>query len=228
MLRLSTACVALILAVSPTTRPEPDQIRNIIKTDSRIEFHASSTFTKIVGVFHSWQADFKMPTDNFENASLLLLIQADSIATGSHFKDKEVRGGNFFNVKRYPDIRFISTTIRPGSDPSKFLMEGDLTLRGITKLVSVAITLHPQESGRQRIDGEMSFNRRDFGMTHNMPFNRVANMVKVEMSLEVENGSSPLAQNSAANVPTNTPIFWISTPVSIHDPNRPNRGRHPT
>jgi polyisoprenoid-binding protein YceI len=75
--------------------------------------------------------------------------------------------------------------VTPGPDPAKFVMEGNLTMRGITKPVTVMITVHPVVEGHQMIDGEIAFNRRDFGMTHNVPFNKVANEVEVEMHLNV-------------------------------------------
>jgi polyisoprenoid-binding protein YceI len=163
-----------------------------VKTDSRIEFHASSTFGKTVGVFHSWDADLKMPTDNFADASLVLEIDAASVQTGSGLKDKEAKGKNFFSVKEYPKIRFVSKTVAPDADSSKLHMNADLTLRGITKTVSVAIILHPQENGLQHMEGDFSFDRRDFGMTHNVLFDKIANTVQVQFQLVVRN-ASPVA-----------------------------------
>ena len=66
---------------------------------------------------------------------------------------------------------------------SKFHMTGELTLRGITQPVSVAIVLRPEEEGHQRIDGQFSFNRREFGMVHNVPFNKVGNTVEVNFPI---------------------------------------------
>jgi polyisoprenoid-binding protein YceI len=60
-----------------------------------------------------------------------------------------------------------------------------MTMRGITKPVTVMIVEHPPVNGVQRIDGEIAFNRRDFGMTHNVPFNKVANEVEVKIQLNV-------------------------------------------
>ena len=189
------ACVLLLSSAVPLgAQPQDDQTHTVLKEDSRIEFHASSTFAKVVGVFHSWEADLKMSGDKFETASLGIEIEAESVATGSSLRDKEAKGKNFFAVKEYPKIRFVSKGITPDSDPSKFHMDADLTLRGITKPVSVAITLHPQENGNQHVDGDFSFNRRDFGMTHNAPLNKVANTVQVQFHLHIKNASVAVAQ----------------------------------
>lgn len=187
--------VLIALASSPTAQSEPDQTHNVVVADSRIEFHTSATFGKVDGVFRSWKAELKMPTENFKDASLEMEIEADSVKTGNGLKDKEAKGKNFFAVKEYPSIRFVSKSIFPDTDPSKFKMEAELTLRGITKPVSVSITPHPMENRQQRIEGEFSFNRRDFGMTHNAPLNKIGDIVKVQMDLRVEDGSATSARN---------------------------------
>ena len=173
-------------------QPQGPPTSIVVKEQSRIEFHSSSTFGKTVGVFHSWDADLKMPTDNFADASLVLEIDAASVQTGSGLKDKEAKGKNFFSVKEYPKIRFVSKTVAPDADSSKLHMNADLTLRGITKTVSVAIILHPQENGLQHMEGDFSFDRRDFGMTHNVLFDKIANTVQVQFQLVVRN-ASPVA-----------------------------------
>jgi polyisoprenoid-binding protein YceI len=188
------ACILFSLAAfSSAAQTSPDPARAVMKSDSKIEFHASATFAKVTGVFHSWDINLKMPTDRFDDTSLDLQLEAESVATGSGLRDKEVKGKNFFDVKQYPQIHFVSKTITPdgGPDPTKFLMNAELTLRGITQLVSVALTVRPSEKGHQFIDGEFTFNRRDFGMTHNAPLNKVANNVQVQFHLHVANASAP-------------------------------------
>lgn len=194
-MRMLGACVLLILAaISLAGQPQQEQKRELVKEDCRIEFHASSTFGKTVGVFHSWEADLKMPTDNLTDASLNLEIEAASLETGSGLKDKEAKGKNFFSVKEYPKIRFLLKSVAPDADPSKLRMDAELTLRGITKPVTVAVTLHPQENGHQLIDGDFSFNRRDFGMVHNVLFDKIANTIQVQFHLHVKKAPAAVAQ----------------------------------
>jgi polyisoprenoid-binding protein YceI len=196
MIRSLATCVLLIFAAgSMSARPDDDSRPYVVKTDSRIEFHASATFTKVVGVFHSWEADLKMPADKFGDASLILEIEADSVETGSGLKNKEIKGKNFFAVKEHPQIRFVSKSIAADGEPSKFQMTGELTLRGITNPVSATVFLRPQQNGHRRLDGDFSFNRREFGMTHNVPFNKVANTVEVKFQLDVQNVAASLAQD---------------------------------
>lgn len=192
---LATGILLIFAAGSMSARPDDDPRLYVVKTESRIEFHASATFSKVVGVFHSWEADLKMPADKFADALLILEIEADSVETGSGLKNKEIKGKNFFAVKEHPQIRFASKSITADAEPSKFQMTGELTLRGITNPVSVTVFLRPQENGHRRLDGDFSFNRREFGMTHNVPFNKVANTVEVKFQLDVQNMAAAVAQD---------------------------------
>ena len=189
MRQLAGFVLLLLAAFCLAAQPQGAPTSAVVKEQSRIEFHSSSTFGKTVGVFHSWDADLKMPTENFADASLTLEIDAASVETGSGLKDKEAKGKNFFNVKEYPKIRFVSKTISPDADPSKLHMDAELTLRGVTKPVSIAIILHPRENGLQQIEGNFSFDRREFGMIHNVLFDKIANTVLVQFQLAVRNAS---------------------------------------
>jgi polyisoprenoid-binding protein YceI len=196
MMRALGMCVLLICATGSVASPLQDEAgRYVVKAGSKIEFHASSTFAKVVGVFRSWEANMKMPTDKFADASLVLEIEAASVATGSGMRDKEVKGKNFFAVQEHPQIRFASKSITADDTPSKFHMDGELTIRGITQPVLVSISLLRQDDGHDWIDGSFSFNRRDFGMTHNLPFDKIANTVLVQFHLDTVNGTAPVAQN---------------------------------
>jgi polyisoprenoid-binding protein YceI len=186
-MRMLALCILLFFAAAFLHAQSSQELtRAVVKADSKVEFHANATFAKVIGVFHSWDVNFKMPSDKFDDASIDMQIEADSVATGSGIRDKEVKGKNFFDVKEFPQIHFVSKSITPdgGPDPSKFLMDANLTMRGITQV----------------IDGDFSFNRRDFGMTHNVPFNKVNNVVQVQFHL-VANASPQAAQLKSEDRP---------------------------
>jgi polyisoprenoid-binding protein YceI len=196
MIRALGMCVLLFCATGLMDSPlQDDQSRSVVKTSSKIEFHSSSTFAKVVGVFHSWEANMKIPADKFADASLVLEIEAASVTTGSGLRDKEVKGKNFFGVEEHPKIRFASKSITADSSPSKFHIDGELTIRGITQPVSVSITFLRQDDGHEWVDGSFSFNRRDFGMTHNLPLDKIANTVLVQFHLDTVSGVASVAQN---------------------------------
>jgi len=192
MIRMS-AVVVLVAAVTlaagtgvaerVTAGPSPDEARAIDKAGSKIEFRAKATFAKVDGVFHEWEAELRKPGDTFDTATLKITLDTESVTTGNGLRDKEIKSKNFFDVKQFPNIEFVSSKVTPGPDPTKFVMEGTMTMRGISKPVTVMIVEHPAAGGHQMIDGAIEFNRRDFGMVHNAPLNKVANEVEVEFHL---------------------------------------------
>jgi polyisoprenoid-binding protein YceI len=192
MIRMS-AVVVLVAAVTlaagtgvaerVTAGPSPDEARAIDKAGSKIEFRAKATFAKVDGVFHEWEAELRKPGDTFDTATLKITLDTESVTTGNGLRDKEIKSKNFFDVKQFPNIEFVSSKVTPGPDPTKFVMEGTMTMRGISKPVTVMIVEHPPVGGHQMIDGAIEFNRRDFGMVHNAPLNKVANEVEVEFHL---------------------------------------------
>ena len=91
-IRALAVCVVLVLAAgSLSARLNDDSSRYVVKTDSLIEFHASATFSKVVGVFHTWEADLKMPGDKFTNATLVLELTQTASPPAAAQKTKKSR-----------------------------------------------------------------------------------------------------------------------------------------
>jgi polyisoprenoid-binding protein YceI len=174
----------LTSAQSPTI---PAREYTIDVRDSKVEFHVASSAGDVDGTFGSWKGVFKVAIPGVpESASLKLDIAARSMTTGSGVKDRMVKGKDFFNVQKYPTITFASTKVIPSSDPNRLQAQGDFTLRGVTKPVTLQVTLDRDSKGGGRIYEDLSFDRRDFGMTKNVPFVRVSDSVRVRLDLYVE------------------------------------------
>jgi polyisoprenoid-binding protein YceI len=205
--RLAALCLSLALCPAPygSAAPAAPALRVpgreivIAREGSMVEFRASSTFAKVVGVFQVWNVTFRLNSDTLADSALDLKIAAESVHTGSGFKDKEVKGKNFFNVKDFPEIRFVSTGVLPDPNPQKFTMTGNLTLRGITRPVTVAFDVDNGPDKLQKLKGNFTFNRRDFGMTHNMAFNKIADTIRVEIEFQLPAGAPTAA---GASTPT--------------------------
>jgi polyisoprenoid-binding protein YceI len=198
-LKIFATIILLAASFAAADIPAPEEVYSVTPENSRIEFHANATFTKVIGVFHNWQANFRMPSGKVDDASLTLDIEAASVRTGSGVKDKTVKSPNFFDVEQHPTIRFVSKRVLTGPDPDRYMMEGDLTLRGVTRPVSIILAWQPGDDGARHLTGDCEFNRREFGMTHNIPFNKIADKVSVQFNLAIANASAqdsddPLAQ----------------------------------
>jgi len=129
------------------------------------------------------------PSASTVNAS----IDVNSINTNQEQRDAHIRSGDFFDVENHPTMNFVSTGIK--QDGGEYVLEGDLTIRGTTKPVRLALELNgfgPDPYGGTRVGfsatGEI--NRHDFGVSFNGPIPGVPGGVilsdKVTISLEIE------------------------------------------
>lgn len=100
-------------------------------------------------------------------------VQVASIDTGQPDRDGHLLNSDFFDGEKHPQITFESTSIELGSD-NQVTVAGDLTIMGTTKPVQLTGTLGGTETdpfGNLRVGLEMhgEVNRKDFGMTFNIP-----------------------------------------------------------
>jgi polyisoprenoid-binding protein YceI len=120
-------------------------------------------FNEIKGGFTFDEAD---PT----SLALDVEIKTESIDTNDKKRDEHLKGPDFFNAKRYKTITFKSTKVKQGKD-NTHRVTGDLTLRGVTKSITVDVVHVGSGSdsrGRHLAGFETSFTikRSDFGMDY--------------------------------------------------------------
>jgi polyisoprenoid-binding protein YceI len=121
------------------------------------------TFTKLSGSAHYDPADAK-------NDSVDVTIEPASVDTRVEMRDNDLRSDHFFDVQKYPTMTFRSTKVESaGTD--KLKITGDLTIRGVTKPVTLAVEgpSKPVDDGHGHLHMGVSasgtLNRTDFGMT---------------------------------------------------------------
>ena len=117
-------------------------------------------------------------------------IQADSVETGSGMKNNKLKSKSFFDVKNSPMITFKSTkVVQTGSNT--FEVEGDFTIRGVTKSEKLTVTDNGKGTTAGSIVGTMAFDRKDYGMSSGIPFIKIANRVEVNVSIKWLRVSGP-------------------------------------
>ena len=121
---------------------------------------------------------------------LEIKIQADSVDTGSGLKNGKLKGKDFFDAKRAPQITFVSTKVTQTGEDT-FELEGDFTIRGVTKKEHLALKVNGKGTGSGFITGTMAFDRKDYGMNSNIPFIKIANRVEVSVDLKWKKVGGP-------------------------------------
>ena len=172
-------------AQAPTGVP----VFEITPIESKIKFDVEASVA-IEGTFKKWDATLTFTSTNAESATLDIKIQADSVDTGSGMKNGKLKGDDFFDVKKNPYITFKSTKIVQ-TGPDTFEVDGDFTIRGVTKPEKLNLTLSGKGSGSGTITGTMAFDRKQYGMNSGIPFIKIANRVEVSVALKGKRVSGP-------------------------------------
>jgi polyisoprenoid-binding protein YceI len=121
---------------------------------------------------------------------LEIKIHVDSVDTGSGVKNGKLKGKDFFDVKQNPLITFRSKKIAQ-TGPDTFDVQGDFTIRGVTKPETLTLTFSDVEKGEDAINGTMAFDRKDYGMNRGIPFIKIADRVEVNVDLKAKRVSGP-------------------------------------
>jgi polyisoprenoid-binding protein YceI len=70
-------------------------------------------------------------------------------------------------------------------------IDGDFTVRGVTKAETLTMTFTGKGTGAGEIKGTMAFDRKDYGMNKGIPFVTIADRVEVNVDLKVKRTSGP-------------------------------------
>ncbi len=164
-------------------------VYEVTPVESTIKFGVDSS-VPIKGTFDKWNASMKFSSTDVKSGVLEIEIQADSVDTGSGLKNDKLKGKDFFDVKDSPTIAFKSTKVVQ-TGPNTFDLEGDFTIRGVTKTEKLTLTDNGKGSTSGSIDGTMAFDRKYYGMNKGIPFIKIANRVEVNVSLKWRRISGP-------------------------------------
>jgi polyisoprenoid-binding protein YceI len=156
---------------------------------SKITFGVKASVS-IEGTFDRWKANLSFKSANVSTGVLDIKIEADSVNTGSGFKDDKLKSEDFFNVKHDPYITFRSTKITQ-TGPHTFTVAGTFTIRGVSKPETLTFVDDPEGKGVGEIKGTMAFDRKEFGMNSGIPFIRIADRVEVTVDFKAQRISGP-------------------------------------
>ena len=186
--RFTILCLfASIMLPSATHAQAP--VFLISTKDSSIKFFVKASVS-IEGTFDKWNATLTFRTPDVSTGVLAIKIQAASVNTGSGLKDSTLRGKDFFDVKQNPLITFVSKKIVQ-TGPDTFEVDGDFTIRGVTKTETLTLTVTGKGTGAGSIKGTMAFDRKDYGMNSGIPFIKIADRVEVTVDLNAKRTSGP-------------------------------------
>jgi polyisoprenoid-binding protein YceI len=146
--------------------------------------------TKVRGRFASFSGTIVTAENPLESA-VDISIDLDSITTNQEQRDGHLRSADFFEVETYPTMTYKASGARQDGD--KFVLDGELTLKGVTKVVPLTFELNgigenPLAGGTVAgFSGSASINRKDFNVNFEGVQNGIAIVSdKIDIHIEVE------------------------------------------
>ena len=124
--------------------------------------------TLVTGRFKEFTGAIHYDPKDVTKSSVEFKAKVESIDTGVEARDKHLRTADFFEVAKYPEMTFKSTSIaRKGKG---YILTGDLTLKGVTKQISLPFTItgaikDARGNTRIGIAAQTTIDRRDYGIT---------------------------------------------------------------
>ena len=158
---------------------------------SRIGFVARHAMvTKVRGAFTEFDGKAVIDGENPQNSSVELTLQVASVDTRNAQRDGHLRTNDFFDAANHPKIYFTSTAAEQ-LDEDNFRLTGDLTIKGITKPVSVdfeftGLATDPYGNQRAGFEGRTVINRKDWGVNFNAALETGGVLVWDKITLEFD------------------------------------------
>ena len=174
LLALGGAGLAGFGATDPTPAAQASQAADEFAVDG---VHSSVVFkvgymgvANFYGRFNEVKGAYSIDFDNPSASALDIAIPTESVDSNNSGRDQHLRGADFFSAKEFPTIRFLATEFSKVDDDT-MRITGDLSLRGVTKTVSVDLDWlgqRPDPRGGIRSGFEVVFpiNRSDFGVSY--------------------------------------------------------------
>ena len=187
-MRLAILCVLASAFLTPLSRAQAP-VFAISPEQSTIKFYVKSS-VDIQGDFNKWDATLTFTSPKVSTGVLDIQIQAASVNTGSDMKNGKLKGKDFFDVEHDPLITFKSTKIVRTS-PGVYQVQGNFTIRGVTKPDTLTLTTDSEGKGVGEIKGTMAFDRKDYGVNGSIPFIKIADRVEVTVAFQAKRVSGP-------------------------------------
>ncbi len=160
---------------------------------SKIGFAVSHlVISETEGSFDVYDGTIVSKADDFTGAEINFSADAASINTANADRDKHLKSADFFDAEKFPKLTFKSTSFKKLSG-NKYALEGDLTLKGVTKKVKFDVTYNGQAKSpwgqtAAGFKATGTINRTDFGLTWNKALEAGGVLVgeNVDITLKLE------------------------------------------
>ena len=138
----------------------------ITPQNSKIEFIGSKVTGSHNGSFEKFNGEIHYVNNDPAQSHVTITIDAASVKADDPKLTEHLKTADFFDIAKYPDAKFESTTIKAGGEKgATHTVTGNLTLHGVTKSITFPATISVT-SDLATVDANFAINRRDFGINY--------------------------------------------------------------
>lgn len=157
---------------------------------SQLRFGATHLMISTVdGEFKDFKVELNFSKEDLSDAKFSLIAQTNSINTGVEARDTHLKSADFFDVKKFPELKFVTTSMNKVIG-NQYDLEGDLTLHGITKKVKMKAYFNGKiydekaKGTRYGFTIKGNINKNDFGIGTSFPETMVGNQISISANME--------------------------------------------
>jgi polyisoprenoid-binding protein YceI len=164
----------------------------IDKNHSEATFQVRHLLTKVRGRFSDFSGAIQFNDEHPDASSVTFTVNTASVDTNVSDRDAHLRSEDFFFVEKHPTITFVSSKITRKAE-GEFDVQGALTIRGVAKDITLPVTFlghakDPWGQARIAFEGEITVNRKEFGLMWNAALETggflVGDEVKISLSIQ--------------------------------------------
>jgi polyisoprenoid-binding protein YceI len=185
-IRVFVSAVA-VLAFSAVSQAA---VYNIDPSHSTVGFSIRHMVSTVRGMFQKYSGTVDFDEKNWTSLKINATIEAASINTNEPKRDEHLRSADFFDVQKYPNLTFKSTTVKD-LGAGKLDVTGDLTMHGVTKPVTLAVTYNgagkdPWGGNRAGFSATGKLSRKDFGIVWNKALDNGGVLVGDDVNIQID------------------------------------------
>lgn len=164
---------------------------NLDKSHSEINFKVKHMMiTNVTGSFTDFDVNAQAETDDFSSAEISFTARTASVNTANEQRDGHLKSADFFDVEKFPELRFKSTSFSKKSG-DLYTLSGDLTIKDVTRPVVLnvefgGINTDPWGNVKAGFSLAGVINRKDFGLGWNATLETGGVLVGEEVKLLAE------------------------------------------
>jgi polyisoprenoid-binding protein YceI len=162
---------------------------SVDKAHSSVKFAVTHmVISEVEGSFKIFDGSVENSKDDFSDAKISFSIDVNSVNTDNENRDKHLKSDDFFNAEKFPAMKFESTSFVPAGG-NKYKLNGNLTIRDVTKSVSFDVTFggvaKTQRGNKAGFKATATINRFDYNLKWSAPTEAGGLVVSKEVAVTV-------------------------------------------